>query len=103
MNFNLVFFAYTKASKENDKELAELIEQFRSHLFKLLDMLDVSDPTIVKLKRSLNLLPASNLADIGAAIIRASHQEKLEIFDTVDLVERFKKVLPLLVRQIEVS
>ena len=34
---------------------------------------------------------------------RASHSERLEILDAVDLSERFKKTLPLLLRQIEVS
>lgn len=40
--------------------------------------------------------------EIMCNLFRASHTERLEILDAVDLSERFKKTLPLLLRQIEV-
>lgn len=91
------------AFDNENEEMVELVATFKTHLSKLIDMLDTSSPNMVSLKRSLNSLPNSSLPDICAAIIRASQEEKLEILDAVDLNERFKKIVPLLVRQIEVS
>jgi ATP-dependent Lon protease len=34
--------------------------------------------------------------------VKASYAEKIQVLDAVDLNERFKKALPLLMRQIEV-
>lgn len=48
-------------------------------------------------------LPVQSLPDVCAAIVRASHAERLQVLDAVDLGERFKKTLPLLIRQIEVG
>lgn len=53
-------------------------------------------------QRMLENLPSQHLADVCAAIVKASPNEKLEVLDAVDLTERFKKALPLLLRQIEV-
>lgn len=41
------------------------------------------------------------LADLVASLTKASFTEKLEILDAIDLMERFKKALPLLVRQVK--
>jgi ATP-dependent Lon protease len=84
-------------------ELNELMEQFREQAARLIDMLDLAVPAVVRLKRLLNSLPIHSLPDVCAAIVRASHSERLEILDAVDLSDRFKKTLPLLLRQIEVS
>jgi len=82
-------------------ELQELMEQFREQAARLIDMLDLAVPAVVRLKRLLNSLPIHPLPDVCAAIVRASHAERLEILDAVDLTERFRKTLPLLLRQIE--
>ena len=50
----------------------------------------------------LDSLPSQNLADVTASIVKASYSEKLQVLDAVDVLERFKKTLPLLIRQIEV-
>lgn len=50
----------------------------------------------------LESLPSQHLPDICAAIVKASYSEKIQVLDAVDLTERFKKALPLLMRQIEV-
>jgi ATP-dependent Lon protease len=49
----------------------------------------------------LGTLPAHHLADLCASLVNASFLEKLQVLDAVDLSERLKKALPLLVRQIE--
>ena len=84
-------------------EFSELMERFREQAGRLIDLLDLSVPAVVRLKRLLNSLPVHALPDICAAVIKASHSERLEILDAVDLTERFEKTLPLLIRQIEVS
>lgn len=88
--------------EEVSPELNELMTQFREEAARLIDMLDLAVPAVVRLKRLLNSLPVHSLPDVCAAIVRASHSERLEILDAVDLSERFKKTLPLLLRQIEV-
>lgn len=50
----------------------------------------------------LDSLPSQHLPDICSTIVKASYAEKIQVLDAVDLTERFKKALPLLVRQIEV-
>lgn len=87
---------------EDNPELSELMEQFREQASRLIDMLDLSVPAVVRLKRLMNSLPVHSLPDVCAAIVRASHAERLQILDSVDLSERFRKTLPLLIRQIEV-
>jgi ATP-dependent Lon protease len=49
----------------------------------------------------LDTLPAHHLADLCASLVNATFLEKLQVLDAVDLSERLKKALPLLVRQIE--
>ncbi|KAM7283371.1 lon protease homolog 2, peroxisomal isoform X1 [Ixodes scapularis] len=86
---------------DHNTELSELMDQFREQATKLIDMLDLSVPSIVRLKRLLVSLPVQSLPDVCAAIVRASHAERLQVLDAVDLGDRFKKTLPLLIRQIE--
>jgi ATP-dependent Lon protease len=49
----------------------------------------------------LGKLAAHHLADVCASLVDASFVEKLQVLDAVDLSERLKKSLPLVVRQIE--
>ncbi|RXM34624.1 Lon protease-like 2, peroxisomal [Acipenser ruthenus] len=67
----------------------------------LVDMLDMSVPVVAKLRRLLDSLPKETLPDMLASMIRTSNSEKLQILDAVGLEERFKKLIPLLTRQIE--
>lgn len=87
--------------EESSAELGEITDKFREEANKLIDMLDLSMPAIVRLKRLLASLPVHCLPDICAAIVRASHAERLQVLDAVNLGERFAKTLPLLIRQIE--
>ncbi|KAK3086517.1 hypothetical protein FSP39_019511 [Pinctada imbricata] len=82
-------------------ELEALAENFREQAAKLVDMLDISIPVVAKLKKMLESVPSQHLPDICAAIVKASYSEKIQVLDAVDLTERFKKALPLLMRQIE--
>lgn len=50
----------------------------------------------------LDSVPSQHLPDICSTIVKASFSEKIQVLDAVDLAERFKKALPLLMRQIEV-
>ena len=100
----MVFFCgFNLEISEEKSELSDLKEQFREQASRLIDMLDLSVPAVVRLKRLLNSLPVQSLPDVCAAIVRATHEEKLQILDSVDLSERFRKTLPLLIRQIEVK
>nr|KAG5707875.1 hypothetical protein BaRGS_031606 [Batillaria attramentaria] len=49
----------------------------------------------------LDSLPSQHLPDICSTIVKASYAEKIQVLDAIDLTERFKKALPLLMRQIE--
>ncbi|XP_041046699.1 lon protease homolog 2, peroxisomal isoform X2 [Carcharodon carcharias] len=82
-------------------ELSDLSQQFYKYAVQLVEMLDISVPVVAKLRNLLDSLPKETLPDILAAIIRTSTNEKLQILDAVGLEERFKKTIPLLVRQIE--
>ncbi|OWF34794.1 lon protease homolog 2, peroxisomal-like [Mizuhopecten yessoensis] len=86
---------------KNMGELDVLAENFREQASKLVDMLDISIPVVAKLKKMLEKLPDQHLPDICAAIVKASYSEKIQVLDAIDLTERFKKALPLLMRQIE--
>uniref|UniRef100_V9KD21 Lon protease homolog 2, peroxisomal n=1 Tax=Callorhinchus milii TaxID=7868 RepID=V9KD21_CALMI len=82
-------------------ELNVLSEQFYEYAIQLVELLDMSVPVVAKLRRMLDSLPKETLPDILASIIRTSANEKLQVLDAVGLEERFKKTIPLLVRQIE--
>uniref|UniRef100_A0A2C9K3F1 Lon protease homolog n=1 Tax=Biomphalaria glabrata TaxID=6526 RepID=A0A2C9K3F1_BIOGL len=86
---------------QSSEELGTLAENFREHAAELVDMLDTSLPVVAKLKKMLDSVPSQHLPDICSTIVKASFSEKIEVLDAVDLVERFKKALPLLIRQIE--
>lgn len=80
----------------------KLAENFREQAAVLVDMLDVSIPVVARLKRILEQLPNQQIADLCASIVKASYEEKIQVLDAVDLTERIKKTLPLVLRQIEV-
>ncbi|XP_064599165.1 LOW QUALITY PROTEIN: lon protease homolog 2, peroxisomal-like [Liolophura sinensis] len=88
-------------SLKSDEELGVLAENFREQAAKLVEMLDISIPVVAKLKRMLENLPSEHLPDLCAAIVKASFTEKVQVLDALDLTERFRKTLPLLMRQIE--
>ena len=50
----------------------------------------------------LDSVPVQHLPDVCALLVNASYTEKIQVLDAVDISERFKKTLPLLMRQIEV-
>lgn len=85
----------------DNSELTTLAENFREQAAKLVDMLDTSIPVVARLKKMLDSLPSQHLPDICSTIVKASYAEKIQVLDAVDLTERFKKALPLLMRQIE--
>uniref|UniRef100_A0A8C9TE02 Lon protease homolog n=1 Tax=Scleropages formosus TaxID=113540 RepID=A0A8C9TE02_SCLFO len=82
-------------------ELGELSQRFYEVALQLVGMLDISVPVVAKLRRLLDSLPREALPDVLTSMIHVSNKEKLEILDAVSLAERFKKVLPLLTRQME--
>ncbi|XP_046360364.2 lon protease homolog 2, peroxisomal-like [Haliotis rufescens] len=86
---------------DENQELTALAENFRDQAAKLVEMLDISIPVVAKLKKMLENLPSQHLPDVCAAIVKASYTEKIQVLDAVDLTDRFKKALPLLMRQIE--
>ena len=86
-----------------DSELAPLAENFRVQAGELVDLLDVSIPAVARLKQLLDKMPSQHLPDICAAVVKASYTERLQVLDAVELGERFRTTLPLLMRQIEVS
>lgn len=92
---------FDEFTKKNGGDLDNLADNFREQAGKLVDMLDISIPVVAKLKKMLENLPSQHLPDICAAIVKASYAEKIQVLDAVDLNERFKKALPLLMRQIE--
>lgn len=49
----------------------------------------------------VEMMPAHALADLCTSVISATYAEKLDVLNALDLTERFKKTLPLLLRQIE--
>ncbi|KAI1285483.1 Lon protease -like protein 2, peroxisomal [Halotydeus destructor] len=88
-------------NEELTPEFSQLMDQFREQAAKLIDMLDLAVPAVVRLKRLLNSLPVYSLPDVCAAIVKASHAERLQILDAVNLTDRFQSTLPLLNRQID--
>ncbi|XP_069595442.1 lon protease homolog 2, peroxisomal [Ranitomeya imitator] len=86
---------------EFQEALGELSEKFYKYAVQLVEMLDGSVPAVAKLKRLLDNLPKEFLPDVLTSIIRTSNEEKLQILDAVELEERFKVTIPLLLRQIE--
>ncbi|XP_048580781.1 lon protease homolog 2, peroxisomal isoform X2 [Nematostella vectensis] len=90
-----------EAELKRNAELASLAVEFRLIASEIVDMLDGKIPVIARLKEMLTALPDYNLPDTLASIIKASFDEKLEVLNATDLVERFKKALHLLKRQQE--
>ncbi|PSN39412.1 Lon protease 2 [Blattella germanica] len=88
---------------DDSQDLMELIESFRLEASKLLGLLDVSDAFVARIKKLLRTLPAHHLADLCVSLVNASFLEKLQVLDAVDLADRLKRVLPLLVRHTEME
>lgn len=57
---------------------------------------------VLLIQKMLDSVPVQHLPDICALLVKASYAEKVQVLDAVDISERFKKTLPLLMRQIEV-
>ncbi|XP_073234258.1 lon protease homolog 2, peroxisomal-like isoform X1 [Porites lutea] len=93
--------AEQEAEIRKNAELTTLAEEFRLYANELVDMLDGRVPFVSRFKDMLSGIPDGSLPDTLAAIVKASYLEKLEILNTVDLIERFKKSLNLLKRQKE--
>ncbi|UYV78179.1 LONP2 [Cordylochernes scorpioides] len=92
--------------EKSDEELTQLMDKFREHISKLVEMLELSGSSEVirhpiVIKRILSSVPIESLPDICASVVKASHEEKLQILDAVNITERFRRTLPLLARQIE--
>jgi len=81
-------------------EVKSLADNFRRSANELVDLLDLNNPSIAKLKRLLDSLPDWYLPDLFTSILKASFEEKLEVLDAVGLPERFKAAQLLLQRQI---
>lgn len=58
--------------------------------------------SVLVLQKMLDSVPVQHLPDICTLLVKASYVEKIQVLDAVDINERFKKTLPLLMRQIEV-
>ncbi|XP_031571247.1 lon protease homolog 2, peroxisomal-like [Actinia tenebrosa] len=84
---------------KKNAELTSIAVEFRILAEDIVDMLDGKIPVITRLKEMLSALPDHSLPDTLASIVKATFDEKLEVLNTTDLVERFKKALHLLKRQ----
>ncbi|KXJ23831.1 lon protease homolog 2, peroxisomal [Exaiptasia diaphana] len=87
---------------KKNAELTSLAVEFRLLAEDLVDILDGKAPVINRLKEMLTALPDHSLPDTLASIVKATFDEKLEVLNTTDLVDRFKKALHLLKRQQEI-
>lgn len=90
-----------EAEIRKNADLTMLAEEFRLCSNELVNMLDGRVPFVSRLKDMLGGIPDGSLPDTLASIVKASYFEKLEILNTVDLIERFKKSLHLVRRQKE--
>ncbi|RDD43083.1 Lon protease-like protein 2, peroxisomal [Trichoplax sp. H2] len=91
-------------SQEMDQELANVIDSFRTSTKEFIDMLSqlgTAYPIVAKLKNMVSSLPAERLPDLIASVTKLSFDEKLKILNAVEVGDRFKKTLPLLLKQIE--
>lgn len=84
-----------------DSELTVLIEEFRSSVARLLDILDSSMPTVARVKKWINSVPISSLCDLCVNAVSTSFSEKLDILNALDIKKRFQLTLPLIERQLE--
>ncbi|XP_068211429.1 lon protease homolog 2, peroxisomal-like [Palaemon carinicauda] len=89
------------ASDDNDLQLKDLIREFKEAAKKMVALLDVSVPSVAKLKELVEQVPSQHLIDLIAAFVRATLPERLKVLDAVDLATRLKVTLPLLLRHIQ--
>ena len=101
---------------DNREDITEIIESFRAKAINLLELLDLSIPTVAKLRVSeehtyvlkktfkilnvksistsmfqkmLESAPSHQLADIISAIVNATFKEKLDVLNSVNLKDRY--------------
>ncbi|XP_042883916.1 lon protease homolog 2, peroxisomal-like isoform X1 [Penaeus japonicus] len=89
------------SSEGDDTQLAELITEFKEAARKLIELLDVSVPAVAKLKELVDRVPSRHLADVVAALVKATLPERLQVLDAVDIATRIRVTLPLLLRHIQ--
>ncbi|XP_063218311.1 lon protease homolog 2, peroxisomal-like isoform X2 [Bacillus rossius redtenbacheri] len=82
--------------EDDDPGLQELVEKLRAAVSRLLQMMDPNSSTVSKLKKMLNVLPGSLLADLVASAVPTSRADKLAVLETVDVETRVKLLLRLL-------
>lgn len=82
---------------DDNPESVSLRENFRELAIKLAEPWNLPPNAANKLKERLTNLPG-HAADIFASLVNASYEEKLQILDAVDLVDKLKLTLPLLIR-----
>ena len=102
--------------RDNREDISEIIESFRAKAINLLELLDLSIPTVAKLRVSeehtqkkmttfkilnvksiitsmfqkmLESAPSHQLADIISAIVNATFKEKLDVLNSVNLKDRY--------------
>uniref|UniRef100_F6RNL8 Lon N-terminal domain-containing protein n=1 Tax=Ciona intestinalis TaxID=7719 RepID=F6RNL8_CIOIN len=88
-------------ARGTDGAVSELASQLRKDALELVEALDMSVPVVSRLRQLLDRLPDHSLPDVLAAIVRSSTQEKLKILDAMDLEERLRRAIPLIMRQLE--
>ncbi|XP_078492501.1 lon protease homolog 2, peroxisomal-like isoform X1 [Ciona intestinalis] len=88
-------------ARGTDGTVSELASQLRKDALELVEALDMSVPVVSRLRQLLDRLPDHSLPDVLAAIVRSSTQEKLKILDAMDLEERLRRAIPLIMRQLE--
>nr|XP_045620946.1 lon protease homolog 2, peroxisomal-like [Procambarus clarkii] len=86
---------------EDEAKLADLASEFKNAAQILIDLLGVSVPAVAKLKYLVERVPSRQLADVVAALVRATLPEKLKVLDAVDVATRIRVTLPLLLRHIQ--
>nr|XP_053643962.1 lon protease homolog 2, peroxisomal-like [Cherax quadricarinatus] len=86
---------------ENDEQPTELVSEFKEAAQKLINLLDISVPAVAKLKDLVERVPSRQLADVVAALVRATLPERLQVLDAIDVATRLRVTLPLLLRHIQ--
>ncbi|XP_071520012.1 lon protease homolog 2, peroxisomal-like [Panulirus ornatus] len=86
---------------EKDSQLGELASEFKQAAQKLISLLDVSIPSVAKIKNLIERVPSRQLADVVAALVKATLPERLRVLDAVDIATRIRVTLPLLLRHIQ--
>ncbi|XP_049763737.1 lon protease homolog 2, peroxisomal-like [Schistocerca cancellata] len=83
---------------DDSPEVNAMLENLRELATKLTDFLNVPPEVAAQLKDKLSSLPSHTLVDLCASVVDASFPEKLKVLDAVNLADRLKITLPLLIR-----